>query len=210
MLTKYLLSMLKEDGKMNIGVLGFQGGVIEHLNQIEKLGHTGIQVKKEEDLNNIDAIILPGGESTTIGKLLIVTGLMDPLRKKIENGLPTWGTCAGMILLAKEIENEKIKHLAVMDIKVRRNAFGTQIDSFRTNKVIEEVSNKEIELVFIRAPYILEAGKDVEVLCKINNNIVAVRQGNILATSFHPELTEDLTFMKYFIEEIVSKSIAYI
>lgn len=202
--------MLKEDGRMNIGVLAFQGGVIEHLNQIRMLGHVGIQIKKEEDLNNIDAIILPGGESTTMGKLLRVTGLMKPLREKIEEGLPTWGTCAGMILLAKEIENENTQHLAVMNIKVRRNAFGTQIDSFRTKKIIEEISNKEIELVFIRAPYILEAGKNVDVLCKIDNNIVAVRQNNIIATSFHPELTDDLTVMKYFIEEIVSKSIAYI
>ncbi len=189
---------------MNIGVLSLQGGVIEHLNQIEALGHKGIEVKRKEDIENIDAIILPGGESTTIGKLLSITGLMEFLREKIQDGIPVWGTCAGMILLAKEIENEPTTHLGVMDIKVRRNAFGTQIDSFKTKRVIKEVSNKEIELVFIRAPYVLEIGNDVEILCKVNDDIVAVREGNILATSFHPELTNDLSFMKYFIEEMVS------
>ena len=125
------------------------------------------------------------------------------LREKIKNGLPTWGTCAGMILLAKKIENEDTKHLAVMDIKVKRNAFGTQIDSFKTKKNIKKISDKEIELVFIRAPYISEADDNVEVLCEVNNNIVAVKQDNILATSFHPELTEDTTVMKYFIEKVV-------
>ena len=190
---------------MNIGVLAFQGGVVEHINQIESLGHKGIEIKKAEELNNIDGIILPGGESTTIGKLLRVTGLMEPLREKIKNGLPTWGTCAGMILLAKKIENEDTKHLAVMDIKVKRNAFGTQIDSFKTKKNIKKISDKEIELVFIIAPYISEAGDNVEVLCEVNNNIVAVKQDHILATSFHPELTEYTTVMKYFIEKLVKK-----
>ena len=188
---------------MNIGVLALQGGVIAHLKQIEALGHKGIEVKVAEDLEKIDAIILPGGESTTIGKLLRITGLMECLREKIQGGMPVWGTCAGMILLAKEIEYEPFNYLGVMDIKVRRNAFGTQIDSFKTKKVIKSVSDKEIELVFIRAPYVLEAGDDVDILCEVNGNIVAARQGNILATSFHPELTNDLSFMKFFIEEMV-------
>lgn len=196
--------MQKEDGKMNIGVLAFQGGVEEHIKQIESLGHTGVLVKKEQDLDNIDAIILPGGESTTIGKLLKVTGMLEPLRKKIEEGLPTWGTCAGMILLANEIENEATNHLGVMNIKVRRNAFGTQIDSFKTKKIVKDVSENEIELVFIRAPYILEAGANVEVMCEVDNNIVAVKQNNIVATSFHPELTDDLTFLNYFINKVAS------
>lgn len=195
--------MLKEDGNMNIGVLSFQGGVIEHLNQIEQLGHKGIEVKRKSDLSRIDAIILPGGESTTIGKLLNITELVEPLRQKIKEGLPTWGTCAGMILLAKEIENEKITYLATMDIKVKRNAFGTQIDSFKVNKVIKEVSDKEIELVFIRAPYIIEVKNNVEILCKIHDDIVAVKQDNMIATSFHPELTNDLTFLKYFLANVV-------
>ena len=182
-----------------VGVLSFQGGIEEHLSQIESLGHEAIQIKKEEDLKNLDAIILPGGESTTMGKLLDVTGLKEPLKEKIKSGIPTWGTCAGMILLAKEIENDTRRHLSLMDIKVRRNAFGTQIDSFKTKKVIKEVSQNPLELVFIRAPFITEVKDNVKVLCEVNDNIVAVRQDNMIATSFHPELTDDLTFLKYFL-----------
>jgi 5'-phosphate synthase pdxT subunit len=191
---------------MKIGVLSFQGGVVEHLNHIKKLGHIGIEVKKEKDLNEIDAIILPGGESTTIGKLLKITGLMKPLKEKIENGLPTWGTCAGMILLANEIEGQKEKYLETMDIKVERNAFGTQIDSFKTYKVIREVSEEEMELVFIRAPYIREAKNNVEILCKVDNKIVAAKQNNIVVTAFHPELTEDLRFLRYFLKNLKCKN----
>lgn len=190
---------------MKVGVLSFQGGVIEHLNQIKELGHTGIEVKKEEDLNDIDAIILPGGESTTIGKLLKVTGLIKPLKEKIESGLPTWGTCAGMILLANEIEGQEEKYLNTMDIMVERNAFGTQIDSFKVHKVIKEVSEESIELVFIRAPYIIEAKETVEILCEIDNKIVAAKQKNIIVTAFHPELTNDLSFLNYFLKTTVGK-----
>ena len=194
--------MLKEDGKMNVGVLSFQGGVSEHLKQIKQLGANGIEVKTEADLNNIDAIILPGGESTTMGKLLNITGMMEPLRDKIKAGLPTWGTCAGMILQAKEIENDDRWHIAVMDITVKRNAFGSQIDSFTTKKVIKEVSPKELELVFIRCPYITEIKDNVKVFCTVDNNIVGVKQENMIATSFHPELTDDTTFLKYFLEKV--------
>ncbi|AGF59477.1 5'-phosphate synthase pdxT subunit [Clostridium saccharoperbutylacetonicum] len=183
---------------MKVGVLSLQGDVLEHLNQIKHLGHIGVEVKKEKDLNDIDAIILPGGESTTIGKLLKITGLMEPLRNKIRNGLPTWGTCAGMILLADEIEGQE-EYLKVMNIKVRRNAFGTQIDSFRVYESISTVSEEKIELVFIRAPYIVDVKETVEVLCKIDNNIVAAREGNIVVTSFHPEVTDDLRFLDYFL-----------
>lgn len=185
---------------MNVGVLAFQGGVEEHLNAIKKIEHNGIEVKKEDDLNKIDALILPGGESTTIGRLLNVTGLINPLKEKIKDGLPTWGTCAGMILLAKEIENDNRRHLGLMDIKVRRNAFGTQIDSFTSKKIIPDVSQTEIELVFIRAPFITDVKDNVKVLCTVDNNIVAVRQDNMLATSFHPELTNNLTFLEYFLK----------
>ena len=194
--------MLKEDGKMNIGVLSFQGGVSEHLKQIKQLGANGIEVKTEADLNNIDAIILQGGESTTMGKLLNITGMMEPLRDKIKAGLTTRGTCAGMILLAKEIENDDRRHIALMDITVKRNAFGSQIDSFTTKKVIKEVSPKELELVFIRAPYITEIKDNVKVFCTVDNNIVGVKQENMIATSFHPELTDDTTFLKYFLEKV--------
>ena len=185
---------------MKVGVLSFQGGVAEHLNQIRLLGHSGFEVKKEKDLNDIDAIILPGGESTTIGRLLKVTGLIEPLREKIRNGLPTWGTCAGMILLANEIEGQELRYLQLMNIKVRRNAFGTQIDSFKTQKVINAVSKDKIELVFIRAPYITELKENVKILCEVDNKIVAAKQDNIIVTSFHPELTDDLCFLRYFLK----------
>lgn len=184
---------------MKIGVLSFQGGVIEHINQIKALGHTPIEVNKASNLDNIDGIILPGGESTTIGKLLNITGLMNPLREKIKQGLPTWGTCAGMILLAKDIESQDESYLGILDVNVRRNAFGTQLDSFKSYKIIKEVSDNEIELVFIRAPIITKAGNNVKTLCKINDNIVAVKHKNILATSFHPELTNNTSFLEYFI-----------
>ena len=200
---KFKRNIPRGAGKMNIGVLSLQGDVIEHLNQIKSLGHIGIQVKEEKDLDNLDAIILPGGESPTIGKLLKITGLIDPLKEKIKNGLPTWGTCSGMILLANKIEDEETKHIQLMDISVRRNAFGTQIDSFKAQKVIEGVSEKAIELVFIRAPYITKSGIDVKILCKIDNKIVAAKQDNMLVTSFHPELTNDLTFLQYFLNGIL-------
>ncbi|MFR4039478.1 MAG: pyridoxal 5'-phosphate synthase glutaminase subunit PdxT [Butyricimonas faecalis] len=119
-----------------IGILGFQGAIIEHERQIKAIGHEPVIVKYPEQLEEIDAIILPGGESTTMGKILNRTGLMEPLRGKIQGGLPVWGTCAGMILLAKELVNDSVTHLGVMDIAVRRNAYGSQIDSFATKKVI--------------------------------------------------------------------------
>ena len=191
---------LKEVGNMNVGVLSFQGGVIEHLNQIKRLGHIGVEVKREKDLGIIDAIILPGGESTTIGRLLRVTKLIEPLKEKIRKGLPTWGTCAGMILLANEIEDEESKYLELMNIKVRRNAFGTQKDSFRTHRIVNEISEEKLELVFIRAPYISEIKGNAKILCKLDDKIVAAKQDNIMATSFHPELTDDLRFLNHFLK----------
>jgi len=185
---------------MIVGVLALQGGIIEHINQINLLGHIGIEIKREEELNNIEALIIPGGESTTIGKLLKITGLIEPLKLKIRSGIPTWGTCAGMILLASEIENEKSDYLKLMDIKVRRNAFGSQVDSFKTFESINEVSKEKMELVFIRAPYITEIKENVKILCKIDNKIVAAKQDNIIVTSFHPELTDDLAFLNYFLK----------
>ena len=136
---------------MKIGILGFQGAVIEHQRHIEQLGQEAVVVRYTEQLAEIDGIILPGGESTTMGKLLNRTGMMEPLREKIQQGMPVWGTCAGMILLAKELDQDPVVHLGMMDITVRRNAYGTQIDSFDTQVVIPEVSDEQIPLVFIRA-----------------------------------------------------------
>ncbi len=184
---------------MKIGVLGFQGAVIEHQRHIEKLGEEAVVVRYPEQLNELDGIILPGGESTTIGKLLNRTGMMEPLRKKVQEGLPVWGTCAGMILLAKELENDTVRHIAVMDITVRRNAYGTQIDSFDTLADIPEVSEKAVPLVFIRAPYITRVGEGVKTLCELKGHIVAAQENNMLVTSFHPELTGHSAFHQYFI-----------
>ena len=184
-----------------IGILGFQGAIIEHERQIKAIGHEPVIVKYPEQLEEIDGIILPGGESTTMGKILNRTGLMEPLRGKIQSGLPVWGTCAGMILLAKELVNDSVTHL-VMDIAVRRNAYGSQIDSFATKKVIPAVDSKEIELVFIRAPYITSVKDGVKILCELDGHIVAAEEKNMLVTSFHPELTDNTAFLKYFVSKI--------
>ena len=194
--------MKKEAGKMKIGVLALQGGFQEHIHHINELGYDGVLVKTVEDLKNIKALIIPGGESTTMGKLLKVTGLLSPLKEMIKNGLPVWGTCAGMILLAKNIDGETVTHLGVMDISVRRNAYGTQLDSFSTQIKLDEVDSNPLDLVFIRAPYVSEVKNSVNVLAKINNNIVAVRENNMLVTSFHPELTSNTSFHKYFLKTI--------
>jgi 5'-phosphate synthase pdxT subunit len=182
-----------------IGVLAIQGSVIEHLKALEKLdGVTGCEVKTIEDIHLVDGLIIPGGESTTMGKLLREFGLMEPLKKIIIEGMPVWGTCAGLILLADKIVDEDVVHLGVLDITVKRNAYGSQLDSFIINKKIEAVSDKEQQLVFIRAPWIEYAGLDVEVLARHDGKIIAVRKDNILGTSFHPELTQDTQFHKYF------------
>lgn len=184
--------------KLRIGVLSYQGSVIEHIKAINSLENAvGVEVKTLEALNSVDGLIIPGGESTTIGKLLDIFGLKEPLKKRIEDGMCVWGTCAGLILLAKNIVGEK-PYLDVMDITVRRNAYGRQIDSFNTDQIIEEFSDKPIPLIFIRAPWIESAGSDVKVLCSLNGHIVAGREKNMLVTSFHPELSDDNTVHKYF------------
>lgn len=185
-----------------IGVLALQGSVAEHMEKLNALpGVEAIIVKTALDLSRVDGIILPGGESTTMGKLLREFELFAPLKSRIEDGLPAWGTCAGMILLAKEVAGES-PHLAVMDIKVRRNAYGTQIDSFRAQAVIPAVSEKRLDLVFIRAPWVEGAKDNVDILCRLDGHIVAARQGRLLATSFHPELTQDLSMHRYFLDMV--------
>lgn len=189
---------------MIIGILGYQGSVIEHQRMIELLGVEYRMIKKPEDLLGIDGIIFPGGESTTISKLMHIFGLFTPLQEAIANGLPVFGTCAGMILLAKEVIGEE-SHLGLINIKVRRNAYGSQIDSFRTFAVIPEFSFHEIPLVFIRAPWIEEVGENVKIICKLENRIVCAQENNILVASFHPELTNDLSAHRYFLNMIEKK-----
>lgn len=184
---------------MRIGVLALQGGVAEHINHLVKLDCEAVEVRKKEELEDLDGIILPGGESTTIGKLLRKTEIYDTLRHKILGGLPVWGTCAGMILLAKDVDNDNVSHLATMDITVRRNAYGSQIDSFLAEEAIEGICSEKIPLVFIRAPFITSVGEKVEILVKIEDKVVAARQDNMLVTSFHPELTDNLEFHRYFL-----------
>lgn len=186
------------DNLITIGVLSYQGSVIEHMKALERLdGVRAVEVNKPNMLSEIDGLILPGGESTTISKLMNIFGMTEPIKKRIQDGMPVWGTCAGLILLAKSILGEA-PHLGVMDITVKRNAYGAQIDSFKTTAVIPEVNSKAVELVFIRAPRIEAVENDASVLCTVDNHIVAARQNNMLATSFHPELTEDSSFHNYF------------
>lgn len=192
----------KEAGKMiTIGVLALQGSVVEHINSLNKINVSSLEVKTKKDLDSVDGIILPGGESTTMAKLLHDFGLFEPLKKRIQNGLAVWGTCAGMILLAKDIVDES-PHLATMDIVVKRNAYGAQLDSFERQVIIPEISIEPIELIFIRAPWIEKADRNVRILCIINSHIVAARQDNMLVTSFHPELTDDLAMHKYFAQMV--------
>ena len=182
-----------------IGVLALQGAVAEHLNKLAQIGVQGRKIRNQNELDQIDGLIIPGGESTAIGKLLDDFALTKPLSKQISDGMPVWGTCAGMILLAKKIHGQEKTYLNAMDIAVRRNAYGSQLESFTTMQTIAQVADKKLPLVFIRAPYIDSVGKNVAVLSKVDNNIVAARQHNMLATSFHPELTEDTSFHQYFL-----------
>lgn len=187
-----------------IGILGMQGAIAEHQEILLQIPHTKTRiVKTAKDLDCIDGLILPGGESTAIGKLLDYFSLKEILQQKIISGLPVFGTCAGLILLAKNIENQTNTHLATMDITVKRNGYGSQLDSFSTNLLIPTIDkNMPIPLVFIRAPYITKTGKDVQILATLDNKIIAAQQKNMLVSSFHPELTCDLRFHQYFLSMI--------
>jgi 5'-phosphate synthase pdxT subunit len=192
---------------MKIGVLAIQGGVSEHIKHLKALDVETVEVKFSSDLECLDGLILPGGESTTISKILKESNMLNILRDKILSGLPVWGTCAGMILLSKELEDNSVSNISVMDIKVKRNAYGSQLDSFEMHDVILSISDTTIPLVFIRAPYISSVGDNVEVLHNVNGNIVAAKQNNMLATSFHPELTSNLEFHKYFLKMCKEKHV---
>ncbi|WP_193333258.1 pyridoxal 5'-phosphate synthase glutaminase subunit PdxT [Clostridium botulinum] len=189
---------------MRVGVLDLQGSVVEHMKILEKIDNVEpVRVKYKEDLDNIQGIILPGGESTTLGKLLKDFHIHDTLKEKIENGLPVWGTCAGMILLAKDIQGQEESYFKVIDIEVKRNAYGSQLNSFSIEEMLEDIDKEPIELVFIRAPYITTVGPNVTILKRVRKNIVAAKEKNVLVTSFHPELTEDTRFHRYFIDKFI-------
>ncbi len=174
-----------------VGVLALQGGVREHAAAVESAGGVWTPVRRPEDLGGIDALIIPGGESTTIGKLARIYGLIEPLRAVIADGLPTFGTCAGMILLATGVTGRDQTQLGVLDIIVERNAFGRQNESFEANLEIAGLDHP-FRAVFIRAPWVAKVGGEVEVVATVDDHPVMVRQGNILASSFHPELTSDV------------------
>ncbi len=184
-----------------IGVLAVQGAFAEHKTVLEQLGVDSFEIRQKSDLTGqpMDGIILPGGESTVIGKLLKELDMFEDLQQMIKDGLPVMGTCAGMILLAKNISNDSNEYLGTMDITVRRNAYGRQLGSFHTIERFEGIG--EIPMTFIRAPYIERVAQveGVEVLATVEGNIVAARQKNMLVTSFHPELTEDLRVHEYFL-----------
>jgi len=187
---------------LKIGVLSLQGGVAEHLNMLSQIADVSpLSVKKKDDFADLDGLILPGGESTTLGKLLNIFDLKDTIIDLAKRGLPIWGTCAGMILLAKEVDGED-SHLNLMDISVKRNGYGNQLASFKTMELIPKISKQEIPLIFIRAPYINRVTNNVDILLELDNKIVAVEQNNLLATSFHPELAEDLRVHEYFVNKV--------
>lgn len=189
---------------MNVGVLALQGAFIEHEHMLRRLGHTVTQVRLPQHLATIDRLIIPGGESTTIGKLLVAYKLLEPIRERARQEMPIWGTCAGMILMAKEITEgrpEGQPALSLMDITARRNAFGRQLDSFEADLKVGSIGDKPFHAVFIRAPLIDEVGPGVEPLATLDDGrIVAAQQGRFLATAFHPELTDDPRFHELFLD----------
>jgi len=183
-----------------VGVLGLQGDFAEHLATLDRLGVDGVDVRRPEQLDEIDALIIPGGESTTIGKLARQYGIIEKLRDRVAEGMPVWGTCAGAIFIAKDVPAHPHPLAALMDITVERNAFGRQIDSFEAEIKVNELGPRAFHAVFIRSPQIIRVGPGVDVLATLDDGrVVAARQGRLLATSFHPELTNDDRFHRYFL-----------
>ncbi|WUD70100.1 pyridoxal 5'-phosphate synthase glutaminase subunit PdxT [Nocardia sp. NBC_00508] len=190
-----------------MGVLALQGDVREHVAALERCGARPVLVRRESELAAVDALVLPGGESTAISKLLEAFDLLEPLRARLRDGMPAFGSCAGMILLAAEVLDTRpdAEHLSGIDMTVRRNAFGRQVDSFETDLPFAGLDDGPVRAVFIRAPWVERVGEGVEVLATVphgpaSGRIVAVRQGNVLATSFHPEVTGDLRVHRMFVD----------
>ena len=191
---------------MKTGVLASQGAFIEHITALNRLDIEAIPVRLPEELKGLDGLIIPGGESTTIVRLMESYNLLTEIAGLAGEGMPVFGTCAGMIMMAKNVSGNTMHTLGLMDITVKRNAFGRQVDSFETQLDIPALGKKTFPAVFIRAPIIENYDKSVEVLAKLENGIaVAAKQGKMLATAFHPELTEDLRFHRYFLDIITGK-----
>ena len=193
---------------MKIGILALQGAFAEHAKVLDKLGVDNVEIRNLDDFqqhqSDLSGLILPGGESTTMGKLLRDQDMLIPIREAILSGLPVFGTCAGLILLAKEIASQEESHLGTMDMVVERNAFGRQLGSFYTEAECKGVGS--IPMTFIRGPIISSVGEDVEILATVDNQIVAAQEKNMLVTSFHPELTADVCLHQYFINMCKEKS----
>ncbi|RJE47350.1 glutamine amidotransferase subunit PdxT [Dehalobacter sp. MCB1] len=185
--------------KKKIGVLAIQGAFREHCKLLERLGVEAVEVRSVDDLKGISGLIIPGGESTAIGKQLEIDGFGDKIAEMAGEGFPIFGTCAGMILLSKKIDQSSQYSLGLLDISVKRNAFGRQIASFEADIPVKGLEGGNLRAVFIRAPYVLEAGPEVDVLAVYAGKIVLVRDDHILASAFHPELTDDTRIHKYFI-----------
>jgi len=187
---------------MKIGVLALQGAFREHCWMLERCGVTAVEIRKAEELDDVEGLVIPGGESTTIGKLMVQWGIMDKIKARASQGMAIYGTCAGMIMLAKEIMDSDQPRLGLMDVTVKRNGFGRQRESFEASMSVPEFGEKPVQAVFIRAPYIDQASSQVKVMAVVNDKIVIARQGKMLVTAFHPELTEDDRIHKYFISMI--------
>ncbi len=188
-----------------IGVLALQGDFREHREVLRRMGVNAPEVRLPRDLDGLDGLIIPGGESTTIVRLLRSSGLLEPLQKGAGEGFPIWGTCAGMILLAKRLDDTGVPALQAMDITVRRNAFGRQVDSFEADLSIPALGDDPFRGVFIRAPIIEEVGPAVEILSRLADGTpVAACEGRLLATAFHPELTSDVRLHRLFVDRLVA------
>ena len=189
---------------MKVGVLALQGDVREHISSLLACDVEAVAVRRAQEIESIDALVLPGGESTTIAQLAEVFGIFDLIKNKINSGMPVYGSCAGMILLADQILDAKVgqKTFGGLDITVRRNAFGRQVDSFESDIAFNDGADQAIRAVFIRAPWVEKIGGTVEVLASVDSHPVAVRSKTALATSFHPELTGDNRIHRYFIEQV--------
>ncbi len=188
-----------------IGVLALQGDFREHREVLERMGVKAPEVRLPRDLEGTDGLIIPGGESTTIVRLMRTSGLLEPLRRLATADFPLWGTCAGMILLAKRLDSSGVPALEAMDIGVQRNAFGRQVDSFEANLPVIGLDGPPFHAVFIRAPIITDVGRDVQVIARLDDGRpVAARQGRLLATAFHPELTADTRLHRFFLEQLVT------
>jgi 5'-phosphate synthase pdxT subunit len=189
---------------VKVGVLALQGAFARHVASLRALGAEPRQVRTPLDLDEVDALVVPGGESTTMSMLLETSGLLDPVAERLAAGMPTLGTCAGMILLGAEVLDGRAdqRSFGAVDISVRRNAFGRQVDSFEADLVLDDLDGPPFRAIFIRAPFVERAGPDVEVLATVDGHPVLCRQGSVIVSAFHPELTDDLRLHDLFLKEL--------